>query len=152
MTSMSTQNAVTPKNCMKLGLGFMASKTLLSAIELGVFTTLANGPKTADQLTDELSLHPRSALDFFDTLVSLGMLEREDGAYRNTPETDHYLVRGKLSYIGGMLEMASERLYKFWGSLTEGLRTGQPQNEVKTGGAGLFENLYNDPERLRLFL
>jgi len=46
----------------------------------------------------------------------------------------------------------NERLYPFWGSLTEGLRTGLPQNEVKTGGAGLFETLYNDPERLRLFL
>lgn len=149
---MSTQKAVTPENCMKLGLGFMASKTLLSAIELGVFTTLADGPKTAEQLTAELSLHPRSALDFFDTLVALGMLEREDGIYRNTPETDHFLVRGKLSYIGGLLEMANERLYKFWDSLTDGLRTGQPQNEVKTGGAGLFETLYNDPERLRLFL
>ncbi|HYJ87403.1 MAG TPA: methyltransferase [Pyrinomonadaceae bacterium] len=149
---MSTQKAVTPENCMKLGLGFMASKTLLSAIELGLFTTLADGPKTAEQLTAELRLHPRSALDFFDTLVALGMLEREDGIYRNTPETDHFLVRGKLSYIGGLLEMANERLYKFWGFLTDGLRTGQPQNEVKTGGTGLFENLYNDPERLRLFL
>lgn len=149
---MSTQKAVTPETCMKLGLGFMASKTLLSAIELGVFTILASGPKTAEQLTVQLGLHSRSALDFYDTLVSLGMLEREDGVYRNTPETDHFLVRGKLSYIGGLLEMANERLYKFWGSLTEGLRTGLPQNEVKTGGAGLFEALYNDPERLRLFL
>ena len=149
---MSTQKALTPENCMQLGLGFMASKTLLSAIELGLFTTLADGPMTAEQLTTQLSLHLRSARDFFDTLVALGMLEREDGVYRNTPETDHFLVRGKLSYIGGLLEMANERLYKFWGSLTEGLRTGQPQNEVRTGGAGLFETLYNDPERLRLFL
>jgi hypothetical protein len=149
---MSTQKAVTPENCMKLGLGFMASKTLLSAIELGVFTILAAGPKTADELTAQLGLHSRSALDFYDTLVSLGMLERADGVYRNTPETDHFLVRGKPSYIGGLLEMANERLYKFWGSLTEGLRTGLPQNEVKTGGTGLFEALYNDPGRLRLFL
>ena len=80
------------------------------------------------------------------------MLEREDGQYRNTPETDQFLVRGKLSYLGGMLEMANERLYPFWGSLTEGLRTGLPQNEMKTGGAGLFESIYGNPERLRLFL
>src|SRR6185436_18712310 len=57
-----------------------------------------------------------------------------------------------LSYLGGMLEMANERLYKFWGSLTDGLRTGEPQNEVKSGGPGLFETLYTDPERLQLFL
>jgi O-methyltransferase domain/Dimerisation domain len=149
---MSTKKAVTPEAVMQLGLGFMASKTLLSAIELGLFTVLSDGPLDAAQLTAKLKLHPRSTRDFFDALVSLGMLERENGQYRNTPEADQFLVRGKLTYLGGILEMANERLYKFWGSLTDGLRTGEPQNEVKTGGPGLFETLYTDPERLRLFL
>ncbi|HVQ38636.1 MAG TPA: methyltransferase [Pyrinomonadaceae bacterium] len=149
---MSTKMALTPERFMQLGLGFMASKTLLSAIELGLFTQLADGPMKEQQLTTSLGLHSRSARDFLDTLVALGMLEREDGSYRNTAETDHFLVRGKLSYLGGMLEMANERLYPFWGSLTDGLRTGLPQNEVKTGGPGLFETLYSDPERLSLFL
>ncbi|HKO97969.1 MAG TPA: methyltransferase [Pyrinomonadaceae bacterium] len=149
---MSTKKAVTPDACMQLGLGFMASKTLLSAIELGLFTVLADRSLNAEQLTAKLKLHPRSALDFFDALVSLGMLERNDGVYSNTPESDQFLVQGKLSYLGGMLEMANERLYKFWGNLTEGLRSGEPQNEVKAGGPGLFETLYTDPERLRLFL
>ena len=149
---MPPQNDVTPDAIMQLGLGFMASKTLLSAIELGLFTTLADGPLSDHDLATKLKLHPRSARDFFDALVALGMLGREDGLYSNSPVTDHYLVRGKLNYLGGMLEMANERLYPFWGSLTEGLRTGEPQNEVKSGGAGLFEALYNDPERLSLFL
>lgn len=149
---MSTKMAITPERLMQLGLGFMASKTLLSAIELNLFTTLANGPMDQQQLTLALGLHGRGAKDFLDTLVSLGMLERENGLYRNTPEADHFLVRDKLTYLGGILEMANERLYPFWGSLTEGLRTGLPQNEVRTGGPGLFETLYGDPERLRLFL
>jgi SAM-dependent methyltransferase len=145
-------STVNPDKIMQLGLGFWGSKTLLSAIEIGLFTELGNGPLTAPELTDRLKLHPRSARDFFDALVSLGMLERDNEVYRNTAETDRFLVRDKLSYLGGMLEMANERLYPFWGSLTEGLRSGQPQNEVKTGGAGLFEALYGDPNRLRLFL
>jgi hypothetical protein len=149
---MPTEAVATPEKIMQLGLGFMASKTLLSAIELGVFTQLSNGPRKGEQLIATLGLHQRSALDFLDALVSLGMLERENGLYRNTAETERYLVRGKLSYVGGLLEMANERLYPFWGSLTEGLRTGLPQNEVKTGGTGLFEALYSHPERLRLFL
>lgn len=147
-----TEPTVTPDSIMQLGLAFCSSKTLLSAIELGLFTELATAPQSAADLTARLKLHPRSALDFFDALVALGMLEREDGVYRNTPATDTFLDRNKLTYLGGMLEMANERLYPFWGSLTEGLKTGLPQNEVKGGGAGLFENLYNDPERLRLFL
>jgi O-methyltransferase domain/Dimerisation domain len=137
---------------MQLGLGFWASKTLLSAIELGVFSELANGALNVDELSARLKLHPRGARDFFDTLVSLGMLEREGRLYSNTPESEQFLVRGRLSYLGGMLEMANERLYPFWGSLTEALKTGLPQNEMKTGGAGLFETIYGDPERLRLFL
>jgi len=143
---------VTPDHIMQLGLGFWGSKTLLSAIELGLFTELAGGPLSASELTARLSLHTRSARDFFDALVSLGMLEREGEHYRNTAETGQFLVRGQLSYIGGFLEMANERLYRFWGSLTEGLRTGAPQNEVKSGGEGLFEQVYSDPQRLRLFL
>ncbi len=149
---MSAKMAVTPDNILQLGFAFWGSKTLLSAVELGVFSELATQPLTAEQLREHLQLHPRSARDFFDALVALGMLQREGDLYRNTPETDHFLVRGKLSYIGGMLEMSNERLYPFWGSLTEGLKTGLPQNEVKTGGSGLFETLYGDPERLRLFL
>jgi hypothetical protein len=149
---MSAQAGVTPEKIMQLGLGFWGSKTLLSAVEVGLFTELSEGPLGARDLAGRLGLHPRGARDFFDALVSLGMLEREAGLYRNAAETDQFLVRGRPSYIGGLLEMANERLYPFWGSLTEALRTGLPQNEIKTGGAGLFESLYGDPERLRLFL
>ena len=149
---MSTKMAVTPEKIMQLGLGFWGAKTFLSAVELGVFTELAQSPLTSDQLMERLQLHPRSARDFFDALVSLEILEREDGHYQNTPEADLFLDRNKLTYLGGMLEMANERLYHFWGSLTEGLRTGLPQNEIKSGMKGLFEGLYSDPHRLRLFL
>ena len=152
-TAMTTDTKpVTPESIMQLGLAFWGSKTLLSAIELGVFTTLAKAPLSADELTAALSLHPRGARDFFDALVSLGMLQRDGDRYSNTEVTDLFLDSNKPSYVGGLLEMANERLYAFWGSLTEGLRTGLPQNEMKTGGAGLFETLYHDPERLRQFL
>lgn len=143
---------VTPEKIMQLFWGFTASKTLLSAVELRVFTVLSTGPRSLEDLTSAIGIHPRSARDFFDTLVSLGMLERNGNAYSNTAETEAFLVREKPGYIGGMLEMANERLYPFWGHLTEGLRTGLPQNEIRGGGPGLFESLYNDPTRLRLFL
>ena len=134
----------------QLGLGVWASKTVLSAVELGLFSALANGPLDAERLRQRLGLHPRSARDFFDALVALGMLERQDDQYCNTPVTDRFLDRAKPSYVGGLLEMANARLYPFWGALTEGLRTGEPQNEAKVGG-DLFEALYREPERLRQF-
>ncbi|HEV2915301.1 MAG TPA: methyltransferase [Pyrinomonadaceae bacterium] len=143
---------VKPDQIMQLGLGFWASKTLLSAVELGLFTELAKSPMAAEAVGEHFNLHSRSLRDFLDALVSLRMLERNaEGLYGNTPEADMFLDRAKPSYIGGMLEMANTRLYPFWGSLTEALRTGRPQNEAKSGG-NFFEALYADPERLEGFL
>ena len=137
---------------MQVGLGFWASKTLLSAVEMGLFSELANAPEDLETLRGRLGLHPRSARDFLDTLAALGFLERKDGKYGNTPATDLFLDKRKPSYLGGILEMANQRLYGFWGNLTEALRTGKLQNEAKTGGAPFFEALYADPARLRQFL
>ncbi len=142
----------TPEKILQTGLAFWPAKTLLSAIEIGVFTELARGAEPFDELRDRLGLHSRSARDFLDTLVALGFLNRTGDSYANTPETDLFLDRKKPSYVGGILEMANHRLYPFWGHLTEALRTGQPQNEVKGGGPGLFETLYADPARLKQFL
>ncbi len=146
------QNHPTPEKILQTGLAFWASKTLLSAIEMGLFTELAHGAEPFGTLHARLGLHPRSARDFLDALVSMGFLKREGDSYGNTPETELFLDRKKPSYVGGVLEMANHRLYPFWGHLTEGLRTGAPQNEVKSGGPGLFEALYADPARLKEFL
>jgi len=145
------KRALSPATIMQLGVGFLGSKTLLSAIELGLFTVLALGPRDAETLRLQLGLHPRSARDFFDALVALGMLKRTGTRYANTPETALFLDRNKSSYVGGILEMANARLYRFWGSLTEGLRTGKAQNEAKTG-EDFFGTLYADPQRLEGFL
>ena len=141
-----------PERIMQIGLGFWASKTLLSAVEMELFTELAGQPLDLETLQGRLGLHPRSARDFLDALVALGLLDRTDGKYANTPATGLFLDKRKNSYLGGVLEMANHRLYPFWGSLTEALRTGQVQNEAKHGGAGLFETLYAEPARLKQFL
>ena len=143
---------LSPEKILQTGFAFWPSKTLLSAIEMGVFTELSRGSESFEALSGRLGLHPRSARDFLDTLVALGFLQRDGERYSNTPETDFFLDRRKPSYVGGMLEMVNARLYHFWGNLTEGLRTGQPQNEIRSGGPGLFEALYADPARLKQFL
>lgn len=140
-----------PERILEIGMGFWASKALLSAIELEVFTELAKHPEDLESIRRRLGLHPRSARDFLDTLVSLAFLEREKGIYRNSPEADLYLDKRKPSYIGGILEMANHRLYPFWAHLTEALRTGLPQNEGKEN-IDFFGILYSDPARLKEFL
>ncbi|MGH3850931.1 MAG: methyltransferase, partial [Pseudonocardiaceae bacterium] len=126
--------------------------TLLSAVELGVFSELADaGALDGEALRERLGLHPRGATDFLDALVALDMLQREDGRYANTPATELFLDRAKPSYMGGILEMANAHQYGFWGSLTEGLRTGLPQSEAAKGGEDVYEVLYGDPVRLAQF-
>src|SRR6266542_575 len=95
---------VTPEPILQLGLAFWGSKTLLSAVELGLFTHLAMGPCDAKTVATELELHPKGVRDFLDALVSLGMLERVGHEYRNSAATDLFLDRNKPSYVGGMLE------------------------------------------------
>jgi len=140
------------EHILQIGLGFWPAKTLLSAVELGLFTELAGHAQGLESLQRSLALHPRSARDFLDALVALGFLERHDGLYSNTPAADFYLDKAKPSYIGGMLEMANQRLYPFWSHLTTALHSGEPQNEAKSGGPNFFTALYANPERLRGFL
>jgi SAM-dependent methyltransferase len=132
-------------------MSFWNAKALLSAVELRVFDVLAEAPADLATLRTKLGLHERSARDFLDALVALKLLEREDGVYRNTAETDFFLVRARPGYVGGMLEMANARLYESWGHLAEALKTGRRQSENKEEG-DLFAALYAEPERLRGFL
>jgi hypothetical protein len=145
-----TSIAAEPGRILEVGLGFWGSKTLLSAVELGVFTELGQGPKDLTSLGQRLGIHSRSARDFLDALVALGFLQREGESYSNTPDTDLFLDKAKPSYLGGLLEMANARLYPFWGSLTEALRTGAPQNEAKAG-EDFWAVLYADSARLKEF-
>ncbi len=149
-------DALSPQRILQTGLGFWSAKVLLSAVELGVFTELGQGARSQQELRQSLGLSERAAADFLDALVALGFLDRQgDGErarYCNCAESAHFLDRHSRAYVGGMLEMANARLYGFWGSLTEALRTGLPQNETKHNGEPMFKKLYEQPERLEQFL
>lgn len=149
-------NALSPARIMDVGMAFWPAKVLLSAVELALFTKLATGAMTGRELQDALQLHSRANPDFFDTLVALRFLERDgvgpEACYRNGEEAALFLDRNSPQYIGGMLEMANARLYRFWGDLTDALRTGRPQNEIKATGTSMFAELYSKPERLEQFM
>jgi len=149
-------DTLTPQRILEVGIGFWPAKVLLSAVELGLFSALGTSSRTAEELRGFLGLDPRAVPDFPDALVALGFLARDGlGAaarYRNTPESAAFLDRRSPRYVGGFLEMANARLYPFWGDLTEALRTGKPQNELKRTGTSMFAELYRDPRRLEQFM
>jgi hypothetical protein len=117
---------------------------------------LGNGALSSEEIKSELDIQGRGAEDFLDALVSLGFLKRKgnnNGAkYSNSPETDFFLNKNKPTYIGGILEMANDRLYGFWGDLEEGLKTGKPQNEIKNTGKSMFDVVTSSPENLESFI
>lgn len=137
-----------PERIQELASAFRASRTLQSAVELGIFTELARGPLDAETLIERLRIHSRGARDFFDALVALKMLDREDNKYSNTRETDYYLDESKTTYIGGYQKFLGVQVYPAWGGLTQALRTGEPQTQTDD----FFKFEYSDPNRLRMFL
>src|SRR5215475_10755621 len=96
-----------PSHILQVGMGFFASKALLSAVELGLFTALAKRPMTALEIAKTLGLHPRAVPDFPDSLVALRFLQRTgdgpSGLYSNTPESAAFLDGTSPNYIGGLL-------------------------------------------------
>lgn len=150
------ENKVDPTHIMQTATAFWASKVLLTAVELDLFSKLDGGAMTAVQLGDSLGLHPRGTYDFFDALVALNFLQREgdgpEGKYSNTPDTAAFLSKHSPTYIGGLPEMLNSRLFGFWNDLGTALKTGSPQNEIKHNGKPMFEELYSDGARLGEFL
>jgi hypothetical protein len=141
---------------LQTAFSFWSSKVLLTAVEFGLFTRLGQRKLTAAELGAELELHPRGTFDFFDALVAMGFLAREGdgpgGRYHNTDAGLLYLDRNGPRYVGGILEMLNARLFRFWHDLPAALRSGKPQNEVKHGGKGVFEELYAELPRLEQFM
>ena len=149
-------NSLDPTPILQTAFGFWNSKVLLTAVEMGLFTKLGKRRLTGAELGAELQLHPRGIADFFDALVAMKFLEREgegaDATYFNTREGELFLDETSPRYIGGILTMLNARLFKFWNDLPEALRTGKPQNEIKHGQKGMFEELYADLPRLEQFM
>jgi O-methyltransferase domain/Dimerisation domain len=142
---------VQPDGILELGYAFRKAKVLLSAVELEIFTVLAEGPLDCDALQERIGIDPRGARDFFDALVALGLLERDGaGCYSNTPETHSYLDARKPSYIGGDLAHLNERMYRNWSELTAALRTGKPQNGLAR--PDYFPTLYANHVVLNAFV
>ena len=145
-----------PGPILQTAFAFWSSKVLLTAVQFGVFTQLRNRSMTGTELGAELGFHPRGISDFFDALVAMKFLEREgdgpEARYSNTPSAATYLDSHSPRYVGGILVMLNDRLFKFWHDLPEALRTGRPQNEVKHGHKGIFEELYEELPRLEQFM
>ncbi|MCK4898154.1 MAG: hypothetical protein KAS38_05230, partial [Anaerolineales bacterium] len=92
------------------------------------FTPLKDGPLNPEQLASKLGVNAGKLSPLLYALVTAGLLTEENGAFSNTPETDEFLVKGKVGYMGDA--------HKIWYSnllaslkTAETIRTGVPQNK-----------------------
>ncbi|GAC1368463.1 MAG: methyltransferase [Hymenobacter sp.] len=147
-----------PSDIMHIGMGFWASKVLLTAVNAGLFTQLAKKPLSLKEIKALFNWKcmDRHASDFMDTLYALKFLKREglseSAIYSNSDDAEFFLDKQKPSYIGGILEMANNRLFRFWANLDEAMKTGELQNEAAKKGENLFEAIYKSPEKTREFV
>ncbi|WP_405166349.1 acetylserotonin O-methyltransferase [Nocardia sp. NBC_01499] len=142
-----------PQQILETGMGFWPSKVVLTAVEAGVFTELAVRPLSQQDLMERLDWQPRAAGPFLGALVDMGLLRRDrTGRYTNSRQAALFLDRAKPSYIGGLMELSSTRLYDLWSGLGDLLRTGKPGAEEEQGESEFFSSLYGDQVALRKFL
>src|SRR5262249_61282823 len=111
-------STLTADRIKNLAFAFREAKVVLSAVELGLFTVLAEGPLALEELRDRIAINPRGARDFFDALVAVGLLQRnEDGLFANSADSDLYLDRRKDTYIGGEMDPAQTPIFRQGGFL-----------------------------------
>jgi hypothetical protein len=141
---------ITPDHIFRIAHAFRESKVLFAAVELGVFTALADGPLEYERLRNRIGLHERGARDFLDALVAIGLLWRQDdGRYRNSPEADIYLSRSSPNYAGGIIDHLNMREYPHWTFLTRALQSGNPQfGDPSKGPFGAIHGCQADAETL----
>ena len=166
MTATNQQSA--PETIFDLVRGFMISKHLFVANEIGLFTALAEGPATLEQLAEKIGVPARTLRIVADAVVGLGLLKRDEDSYRNGPAADACLSgRGPMN-MGPLLRFANAISYPLWLGLEQAVRTGEPARgelseeqqkifsegvEAATAGAAhALANTYDFTDHSRLLL
>lgn len=136
---------------------FFAPRTVLPSMarpgpahELDLFSRLSGTTgTTAGGLAEALAIEERPAEMLLTGCAALGLLVKNDGRYVNSPLAEEFLVRGKLYYFGGWVQMLDQRLYPGWGRLTDAIRTNRPTTWDPDRQDSLFDG--QDPRLLAVF-
>lgn len=133
---------ITVDELAQLIRGFQPSRTILTAIELDVFTQL-DEDLAADQVAQRLRTDPRATTMLLDALVALGLLSKQDGRYKNTPVASRYLS-DRSPESERQAWMHAVHLWENWSQLTACVRSGKPAPELASR--------YSQPEWREAFI
>ena len=127
---MKSKKAIMPSRILGMGWDFARSKALATGVELNVFTHIADGKHTVDEIADAADSSSRGMEMLLDALVGLKLLKKQQkGNYYLAPDSGEFLVRGKPGFLGDM-SMHTAQLNEVWGHLTESVKTGKPYMRV----------------------
>ncbi len=152
-----TNAPLQPETITRLFDAVYPSFAMLAGMELELFTPLEGGPLSAEQLADALGVQVIKLRPLLYALVVAGLLTVEDDLFANTPEADHYLVRGRPSYLGGLQELTSSnwaRILKTAATIRAGGTLekydyhSMPQDELIALFRGLYPGALVDADRL----
>jgi 2-polyprenyl-3-methyl-5-hydroxy-6-metoxy-1,4-benzoquinol methylase len=104
---------------------YQRTEALRAAVELGLFTQVAAGRRTAEQLADACNASPRGVRILADYLTLVGFLRKRGTEYELTPDSAAFLDAASPAYLGGALEfLLSADLREYFRRLTDAVRRG----------------------------
>ncbi len=134
-----------PDRIIKMASAFYDSCTLFAASDLGIFNALGDmGEAGAETIAEKLQLNPRGTRLLMDACTALGLLEKHDDQYRNSPESSTFLVSGMPGDLSGAIRYNRD-VYAAWGRLCDLVRSGAPAESPAS-------HLGDDPDRTRTFV
>lgn len=134
---------------IELASSYCKSKALFAAAELGVFTVLSRTRKNSDEVASALGLEKRPVEMLLRAAASLGLLEKKEGGYSNSPAAEMFLVKTKPMYVGEAFSVLNKRSYMLWDRLIDAVRTNKPQ--AYGNGGDLFEEMTKDSAEMLAF-
>lgn len=107
----------------QVAFGYMASKALFAGLHLGIFDAVAKGSKDLETLVKETGVPERGLTTLLTALTAVGLLEKTDTGFINSPAAQQHLVRGAVGDFGDYLRYQIDRqMYLFMHNLTDVLR------------------------------
>lgn len=117
--------------------GRIKARVLLTGIELGVFDHLST-PRSGPEIAGELGTHPGGTEAMLNGLACLGLLEKNNGLYRNTGQAEISLCRKSPAYVGEMLTMMHQMASGTLQEMTRLVKSGPPPGGLDMGDEAIW--------------
>lgn len=133
---------------------FRRSKTMFTAVSMGIFDRLHAAPARAPDLATALGANPDALERLLDGCAALGLLRKQDGVYANDPVAEAYLVTESPDSLHGYIRYSDEALYPMWRHLDDAVKEGTHRWKQTFGleGPAIFDHFFRTEEAMRDFL